>query len=615
MRRAVILLRVSGDSQTKRDGAEQGYSFEYQRDRCYEEAAKREADVVREFVAPAESASNGMYRTLREALDYVKEDDHIDYFIVYMLDRFIRDELVQFQTYAELRAAGTDLVSATEKIDNTPAGLLQMAMLAGVNAYRSRNDAIKIKDGMRKKAELGGTPTRTKLGYLNKQRMDGRNSIRYVVLDPDRHHHMQYAFQAFATGEWSISTLVDELYERGLRSNPGGRAPGKVGRSALHRLLRDPYYKGVVAWQGIEYKGTHPRLVSDELWERVQQILDGRSQGRDNAWRHRHYVKGSVFCSLCGERLLFTKVTGNGGTYDYFMCAGRHRGRGCRLPYLPAAWLEQEMTRYYRQQIAQFADRVAAIKPQLIEQFGLLTEHQREHAAQWERDIGQIEAQRSRLVADRLANPDAIPLDVLEEQQAELQSSLVAAKAKLARAKADFGKSEAGLETAHELLSNLPGSYEAVDPETRRRFIQAIFKKLFVGPEGVERAELADDFQELLNDELPGQLEKIAGGPKSSHFEVGLNLEPLVPPAGFEPAPRGLKGRRSNQLSYRGARPMVDGCPRSMRSRFGPDSGSNPYRGSGKLRQALRGGGGLGVGAAGDAAGPASGMAGLDGAT
>ena len=31
-----------------------------------------------------------------------------------------------------------------------------------------------------------------------------------------------------------------------------------------------------------------------------------------------------------------------------------------------------------------------------------------------------------------------------------------------------------------------------------------------------------------------------------------------MPPAGFEPAPRGLKGRRSNQLSYRGESPIVE---------------------------------------------------------
>jgi site-specific DNA recombinase len=563
MRRAVILLRVSGDGQTKRDGAEEGYSFEYQRDRCFDEAAKREAEVVQEFVAPAESAANGMYRTLREALDYVKEDGQIDYFIVYMLDRFVRDELTQFQTYAELRAVGTELISATEKIDNTPAGLLQMAVLAGVNAYRSRNDGIKVKAGLRKKAELGGTPTRTKLGYLNKQRMDGRNSIRYVELDPDRHHHMQYAFQAFATGEWTLRGLVEELYERGLRSNPGGRAPGKVGRSALHRLLRDPYYKGIVVWEGVEYEGTHPRLVSDRLFERVQQILDGRSEGRDSSWRHQHYVKGSVYCAFCGERLLFTKVTGNGGAYDYFMCAARHRGKRCELPYLRADWLEQELTRYHRKEVARFAGRVAAVKPQLIEQFGLLTAHQRDHAEQCRREIEQIEARRRRLASDRLENPDAFPLDVVGDQQNRLRADLVAAKVKLSKAEADLGEANQGLETAHQLLSDLPRGYATVDPETRRRFNQAIFKNLYVGPEGVEGAKLTPEFESLLDDALPKRLKKIAAGPKSSQFESGSNLEPLVPPAGLEPAPRGLKGRRSNQLSYRGRNTRVEPPPRS----------------------------------------------------
>ncbi len=136
----------------------------------------------------------------------------------------------QFQTYAELRAVGTELISATERIDNTPAGLLQMAVLAGVNAYRSRNDAIKIKDGLRKKAELGGTPNRTKLGYLNEQRMEGRNSIRYVVLDPDRSHHMQYAFQAFATGEWSLRGLVEESV-RARPAEQSGRAGTRQSRA------------------------------------------------------------------------------------------------------------------------------------------------------------------------------------------------------------------------------------------------------------------------------------------------------------------------------------------------------------------------------------------------
>jgi hypothetical protein len=39
----------------------------------------------------------------------------------------------------------------------------------------------------------------------------------------------------------------------------------------------------------------------------------------------------------------------------------------------------------------------------------------------------------------------------------------------------------------------------------------------------------------------------------------GARIPVVVPPAGLEPAPRGLKGRRSNQLSYRGEAPIVDG--------------------------------------------------------
>jgi site-specific DNA recombinase len=563
MSRAVILLRVSDESQTKRAGAEQGYSFEYQRDRCYDEAAKREADVVREFVAPAESASNGMYRTLREALDFVREDGNIDYFIIYMLDRFIRDELTQFQTYAELRGVGTDLVSATEKIDNTPAGLLQMAVLASVNAYRSRNDGVKVKDGMRKKAELGGTPGRAKLGYLNKQRMDGRNSIRTVEIDPTRSPHIQFAFQAFATSEWSLSALVEELYERGLRSNPGGRTPGKVGRSSLHRILRDPYYKGVVIFKGIEYEGTHERLIPDTLFERVQQILDARSKGRDNSWRHRHYVKGSVFCANCDGRLLFTRVTGNGGEYDYFICAGRHRGTGCTLPYLPAEWVEQRTTDYYRKEVERLGERLTAAEPQLVELFGLLTEHKQKSADRSRAEIERIEGKRRRLVSDHLARPNAIPLDVLEAEQANLSASLTAARGELEKAEARLDRSNTGLKNALALLREAPKGYERIDPETRRRLNQAIFKRLLVSVEGIDRVEFTEEFEGLVDDKLPPLAEKIAAAPKTSSFKLGPNLDHAVPRAGFEPAACRLGGDRSIQLSYRGEGTDYRGLPPS----------------------------------------------------
>ena len=57
--------------------------------------------------------------------------------------------------------------------------------------------------------------------------------------------------------------------------------------------------------------------------------------------------------------------------------------------------------------------------------------------------------------------------------------------------------------------------------------------------------------------------ESIATGEALERLELTLSgrdhPKQVVPPAGLEPAPRGLKGRRSNQLSYRGERPSSDG--------------------------------------------------------
>jgi DNA invertase Pin-like site-specific DNA recombinase len=545
--KAFVLLRVSSSGQTRRAGAEEGYSIEMQRDACQRKAKELGAEIAGEWVAPAESASRGFYKTLTEMIAALKARGDIAYVIVYKLERFARDELTDFAAYAEIKEAGAELVSATESIDGTPQGMLMHGILASINAYYSRDLAEKITDGRTTKAKLGGTPGRVPLGYLNRRRWDGANDIRYVEVDPERAPHIQWAFQAYATGEWPIKKLTEELYRRGLRTKPTPkRAPGKVSISTVHLFLRNPYYIGRVRFQNVEYQGDHPTLIPNELFERVQQELTAHRLSGERSSKHSHYLKGSVYCALCRRRLRFTKCTGRqGGKFDYFVCGNRHEGKKCPLPYLPAHRVEHFVTRYYEDQIRIDGDRVAELEPLLVEQFERLVAYRQREVVRCQKEVDDILGQRQRLVENHLANPKAIPLDVLEVKQAELGKKLKAAKTKLTRAGGNIKNANKGLRAARQLLQQSAGAYSRVDPQTRRRWNQAFFRKLFVGPEGIKAAELTDEFGALLREDLAKRLEAMVAQPRL-RFGRGSSERVLVELAGLEPATSWLRSTDSD---------------------------------------------------------------------
>lgn len=80
--------------------------------------------------------------------------------------------------------------------------------MATIAEFYSANLASEARKGMRQKAMAGGTPYRAPLGYLNvRRRIDGRE-IRTVEIDPDRASHVQWAFEAYASGEYTIRGIV-----------------------------------------------------------------------------------------------------------------------------------------------------------------------------------------------------------------------------------------------------------------------------------------------------------------------------------------------------------------------------------------------------------------------
>ncbi len=266
-----IYARVSSTGQLGRDGDDDGdgYSIPAQIQGCERETEALGGRVVKVYIERAESARSDNRPVLQQMLRELPTLG-VKYLIVHKVDRLARNRLDDAQLYEQLVGMGIKLVSASENIDETPAGRLMHGMLATFAEYYSNNLATEIKKGLHQKHKTGGTPFKPPIGYLPKRELIGTQDIRTVIVDAERAPLIQEAFDLYATGDWTLHRLTDHLEARGLRSRPTPkRGPQPISMTSIHKILRNPYYIGIVKYCGRRVaNGRHPHLVdSDTLTE------------------------------------------------------------------------------------------------------------------------------------------------------------------------------------------------------------------------------------------------------------------------------------------------------------------------------------------------------------
>ena len=477
---AVSYLRVSTKEQAERGGRDEGFSIPAQRDANLRKARDLNAIVVEEFIDAGESARKADRPELMRMIEYVKTHQ-VAYCIVHKVDRLARNRADDVAIHLALKDAGVMLVSATENIDETPSGMLLHGIMSTIAEFYSRNLANEVAKGMTQKAATGGTVGRAPIGYLNVHTRDelGRD-VPTVIPDPDRAALVRWAFEAYATGNYSTSMLHSELIDRGLTSVPTPKRPAKApGLSTIQQMLSNPYYKGDVIFRGARYDGLHEPLVSAELWYRVQNVLTAHQVSGEKTQTHEHYLKGSVYCGDCGSRLMVTHAkNGKGIVYPYFICAGRHSKRtNCTRQAMPIEHIERQVEDYYRRvQIPEHI--VTALRQMLVRQFDDLhaANKAERHTLAVERD--QLHNERRSLLHAHHAG--AVPLDLLKEEQDRIGRRLAFLDTQIDAGQIEYDQARAHLEDCLALAGDMHAIYMSIDDSLRRICNQAFFERIHV---------------------------------------------------------------------------------------------------------------------------------------
>lgn len=480
-KRAVSYIRVSTREQAQRGGSEEGFSLPAQREANKRKAQSMGALVVKEFADRGESARSANRPELQKMLAYLKEDGGIDYVIVHKLDRLARNRADDVEINRAFEEAGVRLVSTSENIDQTPGGMLLHGIMSSIAEFYSRNLANEVIKGMGEKARNGGTLGKAPLGYVNVRGRDehGRE-VRTVELDQERAPLVRLAFTEYATGNWTVRQLAEHLNNRGLTIPPTARKPtNPVSVRLLQTLLRNPYYKGVISFQGVEYPGAHEPLVDAATWQTVQDILTAHTNG-ERQRTHNHHLKSTIVCGLCGARLLVQHATSRAsGTYHYFVCARRHRVHDCTFKAVLIDEVEARVAELY-QQIQLSSDDRREIERYLRAEFAHIQANRQQDIQRLTTRQQQLEDQRHKLLEAHYAG--AIPLDLLKKEQEQLTSSILAIQRELDGYTADAALVEQHLTQALDLLEDCHQLYLAVPDRLKKLLNQVFFERILVNP-------------------------------------------------------------------------------------------------------------------------------------
>jgi site-specific DNA recombinase len=498
VKRSIRYLRVSSSKQMDTDSHvdPEGNSIDTQRK--VTSAKEREMELVNvgEYVEPGNSAQTIDKRPVfREMIERIQRERDVDYVIVYMMSRAFRNAHDELVTRMMLRKLGVTLVSAKENFGTGYLADAMQTVMAAFNELQVRASGEDIKVKMANKARNGGTIGRAKLGYLNvRKRIEGRE-VRTIETDTERAPYIVMAFEAFATGKYTIKTLQVMLTEAGLRMAATARRPSRpISVAQLGEVLRDRYYIGWVEYEGIEYPARHEALITPELFERVQKVLDSH-QGAGNRTRtHNHYLKGVLWCARCEHRFIVQRARGNGGEYYYFFCRGRQEGL-CDAPYVNIHAVEEAVVDHYA--TVSFSEEFkAAVRAKLDEALAY--------------DLGSTQAVRERL-EDRLAALDTkesnlldlaadgdLPKDKIREKLIAIRDERTGTRRDIQRLDAELETGRAVFMLALAMLDQPQELYRQAGPALRKLMNQTIFTKLKLDGAAISSDELAEPFDVIV---------------------------------------------------------------------------------------------------------------------
>ena len=347
-------------------------SIDNQRTILRKYAEERGFEIHDEYIDDGISGTTFQRPEVQRLLDDAKTGV-INTIIVKDLSRFGRNyiEVGQYVDYV-FPAFGIRFIAIQDNVDteNRDSGAMEMMPIMNVfNEWHAANTSKKIRAVRRSNAKEG-IYTAKKASYGYKM---GTDKKRAPVIDEETAPIVKRIFEMYASG-MSPRKISEILNLEGIPSpatyayTQSGQKPkpnvvGLWTAVTIREMLNKIIYIGhmpQLRWTSLSYKNhkrfrkdesewtvvynNHEPIISQELWDKVQERKKSVAQGRKTKIGYTHPLSGFLFCADCGNKMKLCTSVSRKGTRLYHFDCGYHLRYGkayCFSHYIAAGALEE----------------------------------------------------------------------------------------------------------------------------------------------------------------------------------------------------------------------------------------------------------------------------------
>lgn len=406
---AVIYARYSSHSQGEQ-------SIEGQLTEAHRYAAAKGYTVVHEYIDRAMSGRTDNRAQFQQMLkDTAKKQFTV--IILWKVDRFGRNrEEIALNKY-KCKKNGVRVEYVAENIPNTPEGVILESVLEGFAEYYSLQLSQNIRRGQAESAEkCQSTGGNRPLGYLT-------GPDKKFIIDPETAPTVKLIFSMYAEGK-TVTEIIDHLNSLGLRTLRGS----PFTKNSLHTILKNEKYTGVYIYKGHRVEGGMPRIIDDETFQKVQEMLKINKRAPAKTWTRADYIlTDKLFCGKCGAPMVGECGTSKtGARYNYYICINKKRTHQCDKKAVRQEWIENKVIKATCELLSD--DELLEFIIENTWQYYLEQDRSRDEINALQRQLTQTETAIQNLVraieAGIINEATKKRMDELEQQRQELKASI-----------------------------------------------------------------------------------------------------------------------------------------------------------------------------------------------